>query len=145
MRKLTKKKQSIMLMAVLSCSAAMAGAMAWNEQSVSAETAIDTQRFALVDGASVRLKENDNGIRFQVEMGEDVYDKATRLDGDVVASKVGDKECDYDASRFCRSRQASDHQKDRGEFRREETPGGYGFHGRRRGQRGKCHWGEPDS
>ena len=89
MRKLTKKKQSIMLMAVLSCSAAMAGAMAWNEQSVSAETAIDTQRFALVDGASVRLKENDNGIRFQVEMGEDVYDKATRLDGDVVASKVG--------------------------------------------------------
>ena len=89
MRKSTTKKQTMLLLAALSCSAAMMGVVAWKDSMVTAETAINADRFALVDGASVRLKENDNGIRFQVEMGANVYDSITQLDGDVVASKAG--------------------------------------------------------
>lgn len=87
MRRSTTKKQTMLLLAVLSCSAAMVGALTWKD--TTAETAIDPDRFALVDGASVRLKEDDNGIRFQVELGANTYDSVTQLEGDVVASKAG--------------------------------------------------------
>ena len=80
-------KKTILLLALLSCSAAVVGVGSW-KTAAAAET-VDADRFALVDGASVRIKEGDSGIRFQVEMGSNVYDELTQVTGDVVASKAG--------------------------------------------------------
>ena len=82
-----QQRKTMLLLALLSCSAAVVGMSTW--KAVAAADTADADRFALVNGASVRLKKGDSGIRFRVEMGSNIYDELTQLNGDVVAAKAG--------------------------------------------------------
>ena len=87
MKTLRTKKTALLLLATLACSSLAVGAGMWKE-TAKAEDAVDATRFSLVNGAAVRIA-NNNGIRFTVEMGADVYDSIVNLEQDVVSTKAG--------------------------------------------------------
>ena len=82
-----KKMTKILLLSTLTATMATAGAVMMNFSPVEALAATDTAKFAMVDGASIRLAA-PKGLRFIAEMGANVYNDLTKEE-EGVEKKMG--------------------------------------------------------
>ena len=72
MKKLFKKALLSMFIATATVTASVAATNLWTASAADEQSAVDTIRFEMVDGAAIRLQA-PNGLRFIAELGKETY------------------------------------------------------------------------